>query len=153
MQVDPFKKNIMENKFFNIKIKYLKQLEDQSIKKVSEQYVLKAYSFTDAEAKIVKNLENIIPEFNITSCNPFNIQDVRFDKSRENFFKVKIAYENVDIDTGKTKKIIENYIVQGDEIKDVTNSTNQLLNGCTMDYTIENVQLTKIKNVFYEVSK
>ena len=143
----------MELQFFNIKVKYLKQLEDQSIKKVSELYVLKAYSFTDAEAQITRELESTIPEFNITACNPFNIQDVRLDESKDNFFKVKIAYEDTDIETGKTKKIIENYIIQGNEIWDITNSVSQLLSGSVMDYTIENIQLTKIKDVFYNINK
>lgn len=143
----------MESQFFNIKVKYLTQLEDQSIKKVTKQYVLKAISFTDAEAQIRTNLENDIPEFNIVNCNPFNIQDVRIDETKENFFKVKVAYQDIDEATGKVKKLIENYIIQGNEIKDVTTSTNEMLNGSIMDYVIENIQLTKIDNVFYQVNK
>ena len=143
----------MESQFFNIKVKYLTQLEDQSIKKVTKQYVLKAISFTDAEAQIRTNLENDIPEFNIVNCNPFNIQDVRIDETKESFFKVKVAYQDIDEATGKVKKLIENYIIQGNEIKDVTTSTNELLNGSIMDYIIENIQLTKIDNVFYQVNK
>ena len=143
----------MELQFFNIKVKYLKQLEDQSIKKVSEQYVLKAYSFTDAEAQITRELESAIPEFNITACNPFNIIDVRLDESKDNFFKVKIAYQDTDVESGKTKKIIENYIVQGDELWDVTKSVKDMLSGSVMDYVVENIQLTKIKDVFYNINK
>jgi len=143
----------MESQFFNIKVKYLTQLEDQSIKKVTKQYVLKAISFTDAEAQIRTNLENDIPEFNIVNCNPFNIQDVRIDETKESFFKVKVAYQDIDEATGKVKKLIENYIIQGNEIKDVTTSTNEMLNGSIMDYVIENIQLTKIDNVFYQVNK
>ena len=143
----------MESQFFNIKVKYLTQLEDQSIKKVTKQYVLKAISFTDAEAQIRTNLENDIPEFNIVNCNPFNIQDVRIDETKESFFKVKVAYQDIDEATGKVKKLIDNYIIQGNEIKDVTNSTNEMLNGSIMDYVIENIQLTKIDNVFYQVNK
>lgn len=143
----------MESQFFNIKVKYLTQLEDQSIKKVTKQYVLKAISFTDAETQIRTNLENDIPEFNIVNCNPFNIQDVRIDETKESFFKVKVAYQDIDEATGKVKKLIENYIIQGNEIKDVTTSTNEMLKGSIMDYVIENIQLTKIDNVFYQVNK
>ena len=143
----------MESQFFNIKVKYLTQLEDQSIKKVTKQYVLKAISFTDAEAQIRTNLENDIPEFNIVNCNPFNIQDVRIDETKESFFKVKVAYQDIDEATGKVKKLIENYIIQGNEIKDVTTSTKEMLNGSIMDYVIENIQLTKIDKVFYQVNK
>tara|TARA_R110002020_G_scaffold283592_1_gene499270 strand:- start:880 stop:1311 length:432 start_codon:yes stop_codon:yes gene_type:complete len=143
----------MESQFFNIKVKYLTQLENQSIKKVTKQYVLKAISFTDAEAQIRTNLENDIPEFNIINCNPFNIQDVRIDETKQSFFKVKVAYQDIDEATGKVKKLIENYIIQGNEIKDVTISTNEMLNGSIMDYVIENIQLTKIDNVFYQVNK
>ena len=138
----------MENNWFKLKVKYLIQIEDKIQKKTAE-YVLKAVSFTDAEASLLEHLENEF-EYNLVSCSKFNIQDVRKDDAKEDYFKVKIVYTSANED-GKESKVIDNYIIQGDTIEDVTKSVTQLLSSSIMDYSIENIQRTKIVECFYEV--
>jgi len=143
----------MENNFFKLKIKYLVQDPDKgSIKKKTSEYVLKAVSFTDAEASLLDYLENQF-EYNLVSCSKFNIQDVRIDETKEDYFKVKIVYNSTDEETGKASKSIDNYIIQGDSMEDVNKSIRELLSTSVVDYQIENIQKTKIKQVFYEVNK
>ena len=144
---------MIENNFFKLKVKYLIQDPDKgSIKKKTSEYVLKAVSFTDAEASLLECLKDDF-EYNLVSCSKFNIQDVRIDETKEDYFKVKIVSTSSDIISGKTSKIIDNYIIQGDNIEDVNKSIKQLLSGSVMDYEIENIQKTKIEKVFYEVNK
>lgn len=38
--------------WFTVKVRYTKQFDDGSLKRVSEPYLLAAVSFTDAEARI-----------------------------------------------------------------------------------------------------
>lgn len=143
----------MENNFFKLKVKYLIQdPEKGSIKKKTSEYVLKAVSFTDAESSLLECLENDF-EYNLVSCSKFNIQDVRIDETKEEYFKVKIVSTSLSTDTGKTSKIIDNYIIQGDTVEDANKSIKQMLSSSVMDYEIENIQKTKIKKVFYEVNK
>ena len=145
------KQNNMENNWFKLKIRYTIQ-EGDKIKKKSPEYVLKATTFADAEYSIRKLLEESIPEFNIMTCSKFNIQDVRKDDAKEDYFKVKIVYISTSED-GKESKVIDNYLIQGDTVEDVTKSIKQLLSGSVMDYTVENIQRTKIQEVFYNVEK
>ena len=140
----------MENNWFKLKVKYLIQIEDKIQKKTAE-YVLKAVSFTDAEASLLEHLENEF-EYNLVSCSKFNIQDVRKDDAKEDYFKVKIVYTSANED-GKESKVIDNYIIQGDTIEDVTKSVTQLLSSSIMDYNIEQIQRTKIVECFYSVDK
>lgn len=140
----------MENNWFKLKVKYLIQIEDKIQKKTAE-YVLKAVSFTDAEASLLQHLENEF-EYNLVSCSKFNIQDVRKDDAKEDYFKVKIVYTSANED-GKESKVIDNYIIQGDTIEDVTKSVTQLLSSSIMDYNIEQIQRTKIVECFYSVDK
>ena len=144
---------MIENNFFKLKVKYLIQDPDKgSIKKKTSEYVLKAVSFTDAEKSLLECLKDDF-EYNLVSCSKFNIQDVRIDETKEDYFKVKIVSTSSDIISGKTSKIIDNYIIQGNNIEDVNKSIKQLLSGSVMDYEIENIQKTKIEKVFYEVNK
>ena len=140
----------MENNWFKLKVKYVIQIEGKVQKKTAE-YVLKAVSFTDAEASLLQHLENEF-EYNLVSCSKFNIQDVRKDDAKEDYFKVKIVYTSANED-GKESKVIDNYIIQGDTIEDVTKSVTQLLSSSVMDYSIENIQRTKIVECFYSVDK
>ena len=98
----------------------------------------------------MQHLENEF-EYNLVSCSKFNIQDVRKDDAKEDYFKVKIVYTSANED-GKESKVIDNYIIQGDTIEDVTKSVKQLLSSSIMDYSIENIQRTKIVECFYEVN-
>ncbi len=42
------------NSWFTVKVKYTKQLENGTFKRVSEPYLLAAMTFTDAEARIYR---------------------------------------------------------------------------------------------------
>ncbi len=56
--------------WFEVKVKYTKQLENGSFKRVTEPYLLAAITFTDAESRIYEELGNIIRgEFHVTSIN------------------------------------------------------------------------------------
>jgi hypothetical protein len=44
------------NSWFTVKVKYTRQLENGTFKRVSEPYLLAAMSFTDAEARIYEEL-------------------------------------------------------------------------------------------------
>ena len=105
--------------WFTVKIKYLKQSpEDGSITSKSEAYMLNALSFTEAEARLQGILEEYIPEYNLLACAKTNIQDVIIDESQEFFYKIKVSYISADPDSGKEKKINENYMIQADGLKE-----------------------------------
>lgn len=56
------------NNLFLVKVKYTKQLENGTFKRVSEPYLLAAMTFTDAEARIYEELGYVIKgEFAVTN--------------------------------------------------------------------------------------
>ncbi len=98
--------------WFTVKIKYLKQNpENGSIQSKSEAYMLNALSFTEAEARLQGILEEYIPEYNLLACAKTNIQDVIVDEAFDYFYKVRVSYISADPDSGKEKKINENYTI------------------------------------------
>ena len=142
-----------ENKFFKLKIKYLKQDTEGNIKKASEEFVLPAVSWTEAEARLIIYLRDELPEYNTVKCEPFNITDCIKDDSKELFFKTKVVYQDINEDNGKSIRIVDNYLVQADNTKEVNDKMKARLEGSVMDYEIENISKTKISQVFYEVQK
>jgi len=143
----------MENNsnWFKLKVKYLVQTED-SIKKKTAEYVLKAYSFTDAESSLLEHLKDEF-EYNLVSCSKFNIEDVIKDETKDSYFKVKLVYTSANPDNGKETKIIENYLVQSNTTSEATKMVSDRMNGSIMDFEIENVQKTKVVEAYYNVNK
>ena len=136
------------NTWFSCKINYLKQAENGTIFKKSEQYMLNALSFTEAEARLQGILEEYIPEYNLATCAKSNINDIVIDESQEFFFKLKVTYVSVDSDSGKEKKISENYLVQADSIKDAIEKTEVRMEGSIVEWEIANASKTTIVDVF-----
>lgn len=136
------------NTWFSCKINYLKQAENGTIFKKSEQYMLNALSFTEAEARLQGILEEYIPEYNLATCAKSNINDIVIDESKDHFFKLKISYVSVDADSGKEKKISENYLVQADSIKDAIEKTEQRMEGSIVEWEIASAAKTTVVDVF-----
>jgi len=100
----------MKNQFFSGKVKYSIQNENGKFKKVNEQILLEAVSFTDAEAMLYQYYEHIMKKTMLTITN---IDKVTFDEfifSKEELdervfviIKVKIEYQDVDSEKTKTQ--------------------------------------------------
>jgi hypothetical protein len=65
--------------WFETKIKYEKTMEDGLTKKVTEQYVVDALSFTEAERRIIEEMTNYI-------SGAFDVADIKKATYKEIFF-------------------------------------------------------------------
>ena len=134
--------------WFTVKIKYLKQLDNGSITSKSEAYMLQALSFTEAEARLQGILEEYISEYNLLTVAKTNIQDVIIDESQEFFYKIKVSYISADPDSGKEKKINENYMTQADGLKEAYEKMDVRLQGSIVDWEIPSISKSNIVDVF-----
>jgi len=133
----------MNYNWFKLKVKYLSQNDKGEVKKHTAEYILKAVSFTDAEATLLINLQDQF-EYNLVSCAKFNIQEVVFDEAYNDFFKVKTVISSVD-EKGKEIKVIDNLIIQSNTVDQV----NKKLKNKGIDLeSVENIAKTKIIDCF-----
>ena len=90
------------NKWNIVKVKYTKQLDDGTLKRVTEPYLVNSISFTDAEARIYKEIGDAVRgEFIVSNISPTNITDIiADDNGTENWFKVKAVFI-IENDFGK----------------------------------------------------
>lgn len=138
--------------WFKLKVKYLVQTENKIEKKTAE-FVLKGYTFSEAEANLTGFIEDTIGEFNLVTCSKFNIIDCIKDESKEFWYKVKVVYKDINEDNGKETRVIDNYLIQENNPEGITKKMKDRLTGSIMDYDLEQIQKTKISEVFYEVEK
>ena len=140
------------SKFFEVKIQYQKTLEDGKEKKVTEQYVVEALSFTEAEARIIEEMNPYISgEFDVVSekIAPYN-EIILSDKSDDDkWFISKVSLITLDEKTAKEKKQTFRYLVQAETSELALDYTNEMLSHGMSDYSIDAVQDTATLEVFF----
>lgn len=102
----------MENlNYFIATLNVERIMEDGTSKKVSEDYLIDAMSFTEAEEKAVGEMEGCGGEFEVTRIVRPRLAGVMTSDS-DRFFRVKITETTFDDNTMCEKKTTKAYIVQ-----------------------------------------
>ena len=136
------------NKYFEVKVKMQKTMEDGQQKKVSEQYVVEATTFGEAEQRTIENLKPYIEgEFCVTDIKIAGYaQIVGGDDNADKYFKAKVTFVAMDETTGKEKKTSELYLVQSETLESAESDIKNYLND--NNTTISSISETAILDVF-----
>ena len=136
------------NKYFEVKVKMQKTQEDGTQKKVSEQYVVEAATFGEAERRITECLKPYIEgEFNVTDIKIAGYcQIVNGDENAVKYFKAKVTFVALDETTGKEKKTSELYLVQSETLESAESDVKNYLNDGNT--SISSIAETAILDVF-----
>ena len=144
--------NTKFSKYFEVKIQYQKMLEDGKEKKVTEQYVVEALSFTEAESRITEEMSAYINgEFDVVSekIAPY-AEIILSDKGEDDkWFVSKVSLITLDEKTAKEKKTSQRLLVQADTSETALEYTKKLFGSSMSDYTIDAVQETPTIEVFF----
>lgn len=139
------------SKFFEVKIQYQKMQEDGKEKKVTEQYVVEAFSFTEAESRIA---EEMLPytdgDLDVVSekIAPFNEILLSDRTDDDKWFISKVGFITLDEKTAKEKKQTFRYLVQAATSEHALDYTKTMLHQCMSDYSIDSVRDTPTLDVF-----
>lgn len=134
---------------FLTKIRFEKMLESGMQKMVTEQYLVDALSFTEAEARIIEKITPFISgEFFVQDISRTNISEVQFNEGGDKFYKVKCNFIVIDERTAIEKKQAHYYLVQASNIDDAKKYFSEMMKGTLADYEVEAVSETKIMDVF-----
>jgi len=140
------------NSWFTVKVKYTKQLEDGTFKRVSEPYLVAAMTFTDAEARIYEELGSLIRgEFVVTGISRTDFHDIFHYEDADVWYKCKITYEaggDGGEEGAKAKKVSQNFIVTAHSVKDAYERLKESLGGMMIDYVIPSITISPIVDVF-----
>jgi hypothetical protein len=136
------------NKYFEVKVKLQKTMEDGQQKKVSEQYVVEAATFGEAERRIAECLKPYIEgEFEVTDIKIAGYgQIIKDNQDADKFFKAKVSFITLDETAGKEKKTSELYLVQSDTLESAESDVKSFLNDSNT--TISSISETAILDVF-----
>lgn len=139
------------SKYFEVKIQYQKMQEDGKEKKVTDQYVVEALSFTEAETRIA---EEMLPytdgDLDVVSekIAPFNEILLSDRTDDDKWFISKVGFITLDEKTAKEKKQTFRYLVQAATSEIALDYTKEMLSHGMSDYSIDSVQDTPTLDVF-----
>lgn len=139
------------SKFYEVKIQYQKMLEDGKEKRVTEQYVVEALSFTEAEARIIEEMTPYISgEFDVVSekIAPYNEIFLSDRTDDDKWFVVKVSFITLDEKTNKENKHSVRYLVQADSSERALGYTKKMVSSGMGDYNIDAVQETPTLELF-----
>ena len=139
------------SKFYEVKIQYQEMQEEGKEKKVTEQYVVEALSFTEAESRITEEMTPYIDgDFDVVSekIAPYNEIFLSDNHTDDKWFVSKVAFITIDEKTEKEKKQTFRYLVQAETSEKAMDYTKEMFSHGMSDYRIDAVQDTPTLDVF-----
>ena len=135
---------------FEVKVKYDKIVENGVIKKVPEQYVVDALSFTEAEERITKEVAVYSSgEFEVTDIKKARITEVieSEDAAADKWYKARVAFIIIDEKTEKEKRAVQTMLVQGTSVNAALASLEKTLSSGMGDLIVVVITETQIMDV------
>jgi hypothetical protein len=134
--------------WFRLKIAYLRQVDNGSVIKKSETYLLNAMSFIEAETRLQMILESYIPEYDLSSIAKVKMTDAAFHESEETWYQTDIAFVSYDEDSGNEKKIKEMFMIAAGDVKEVYERMHERMEGSIVDWEITSIKKTDVLDIF-----
>ena len=141
--------------WFECKIRYEKVMEDGLQKKVTENYVVDALSFSEAEERITEEMSSYISgEFDVADIKKAAYREIFFsdDEMADKWYKTKLQFITYDEKTDKEKRSSVTYLVQAGSFNGAVKNIDEAMGGTMIDYVISSVAETTLMDV-YEYKK
>ena len=137
------------HKWFECTIKYEKQLEEGKVAKITERYLVDALTFTEAEARIIKEMESLVSgEFKVVNINPQKYSELFWNEKGDKWFKTKVNFIVLDEEKGVEKKVANYMLVQANDLKEARELLVEGMKGSMADWEIASISETKIIDVY-----
>ncbi len=135
--------------WFECKVTYEKMMENGMQKKVTESYLVDALSFTEAEARIIEEIQPYITgDFTIKDIKRAKISELFFNEAGDRFFKFRVGFITLDEKSGKEKCAFVTMLAQACTIEEAMVVLKEGMKGTMCDYTVSSQSETKIMDVF-----
>ncbi|WP_051296198.1 DUF4494 domain-containing protein [Eisenibacter elegans] len=138
--------------WFACTVKYDKE-EGEKVQKVTENYLVDAISFSEAETRMYEELGSVIrSEFKVHSISQTKFADIfPFDDS-DQWYQCKISYVSIDEKSGKEKKISQVMLITATDVKQAYERLEERLSTMIVPYTVHSISESKILEIFEYVS-
>lgn len=137
--------------WFECKIRYEKIMEDGLQKKVSENYVVDALSFSEAEERIIEEMSHYISgEFDVLDIKKAAYKEIFFSDgdTDDKWYRSKLQFITIDEKTDKEKRTSVTYLVQAGSLNGAVKNIADVMGTTMVDYVISAVSETTLMDVY-----
>lgn len=135
--------------WFQCKVKYERNVDDGSIAKVSETYLIDALSFTEAEERINEEMKPYISgDFMVTDIKRAKIYELFENESGDRWYRSKVNFVSLDEEKGVEKRIATTMYAQASTLKEAVDVIDKGMKGTLADYEIASVAETEVMDIF-----
>lgn len=141
----------MKQIWFEGKVRFTKTMENGMEKKVTESYLVDALSFTEAEERLIKEVEPFISgEFSVSGIKIAKLTEIFYseDEMADRWYKCKLWFVTVDEKNGLEKKTGAYILVQAAGLREAVRRLDEGMKGTMADYLIASVAETPIMDIF-----
>ncbi len=159
-------------RLYECSVRFDKMMQNGTVKKVTEVYLVDAITFSEAEARIIREItpymsgefdviaikrtkytEIVYDKFNLASRNDAEVQKLMGRNSQasevaDKWFKVKVNFVTIDEKTAAEKKSSVYYIVNAGSNAAAHETTVDFMKGTIADYEIASVVETNLMDVY-----
>lgn len=133
------------------KVRYNKVAENGMMKSVTETNLVNALSFTEAEARIIEEMQQYISgEFTVSAVKKTNISEIFYDSTGDRWYKVKALFITLDEKTGIEKESANYMLVQASDFQAALKNFMDGMKDTMADFRISSISETNIMDVFEE---
>ncbi|WP_044171157.1 DUF4494 domain-containing protein [Flectobacillus major] len=118
-----------------------------NLKTNKEVYLVDAYSYTEAEAQLIRKLQQKVPEFRLEGLTRMKLSEVFIEDNEGTFFKMKVLYITFDERSQKEKMLPHTMIINAENPGLAYEYLSKKL-GTFNDYKITDINTTQILDVF-----
>jgi hypothetical protein len=137
------------NNWFETKIQYDKiGTDDGKQKKVTDTYLIDAVNFTEAEARIIKEVRPYMTgEFTVSNIKRTKIYEIFDAPTGDRWYKAKVLFIVLDQEKGTEKKVPSTMLIQAEDIKEALARLEEGMKGTMSDFEVAMIQDTPILDV------
>ena len=141
----------MKRNWYKFRVKYPKTMDDGKKKKVSEEYLVDAESFTETEKRANKAATDLIGtrDFDITAISREPVSDIIKGTEQEDnhWYKAVVALVTEDDETGQKKFSPQVMYVNAEDTKEADELLREHMDGSLVDWEIKSIAETKVLGV------
>lgn len=135
--------------WFECKVKYDKMQENGIQKTVTEPYLFDALSFTEAEKRVVEEIQPFISgEFTVSDIKRRRFADTFFNETGDRYYKARLFFLTLDEKSGTEKRTNVNMLVQASSLREAFEIVEIEMKKTMIDYEFHTISETPIMDVF-----
>lgn len=135
--------------WFECKVRYDKTIENGSVKKVNEPYLVDALSFTEAEKRIIEEITPFISgEFSISAVKRSNITEIFWNDAADKWYHVKVNFITLDEKTAVEKKTTSHILVAANNFREALDNFMEGMKGTLADFEVNTITETPLMDVY-----